>query len=155
MSVVEKCIDDILVFFKSLSVEEEDFTLAILWYYQHRMKFFVDHPMHYKMLMQAINSTPKDIKPEVDKKIIEVNSLAESILLKHFEKLQFKEGVKQETALTLIVMVLSMVDSRYVPMLYDNNAFSHEQYSIVENECAELIRLVLYGLIYEGQTGVK
>lgn len=149
MSVVEKCIDDILVFFKFISVKEEDFTLAILKYFQYRMKFFKDHPMHYKMLMQAINSTPKEIKPEVDKKLIEVNNLAEGVLLKHFKKLQLKEGVKSETALSLIVMVLGMIDSRYVPLLYDNNGFSQEQYNIVENECGELIKLVLYGIAYE------
>ena len=149
MSVVEKCIDDILIFFKFVSVEEEDFALAILGYFQHRMKFFMNHPMHYRMLMQAINSSPKEIKPQVDKKLIEINNLAEGVLLKHFEKLQLKKGVEREMAFSLIVIVLGMIDSRYVSLLYDSNGFSHEQYNIVENECAELIRLVLYGIANE------
>lgn len=149
MNVVEKCIDDILAFIKFLSVEEEDFTLAMLGYYRHRIKFFREHPMHYKMLMQAINSTPKEIRPEVDKRLNEINSLTEGILLKHFEKLPLKQGVKRETALSLIIMVFSIIESRHVPMLYDCSGFSQEQYNVVENECGELIKLVLYGIAYE------
>lgn len=130
--------------------EEEDFTLAMLGYYRHRVKFFREHPMHYKMLMQAINNTPKEIKPEVDKRLNEVNSLTEGILLKHFEKLPLKQGVKRETALSLITMVFSIIESRHVPLLYDSSSFLQEQYNTVENECGEIIRLVLYGIAYEG-----
>ncbi|MFZ5351098.1 MAG: TetR/AcrR family transcriptional regulator [Bacillota bacterium] len=146
ISVVEKCIDDILMFFKSLSVKDEDFIKSLSAYYQHRFNFFKKHPMHYKMLMQAINAAPKELRSEIEEKTTELNNLAESILISCFEKIQLKEGVKREMALSIIIMVLNVIESKYAPLLSDSGGFSGEQANTLSEECDELIRLVLYGI---------
>jgi len=149
ISTCEKCINDIADHFEPLRLEEEDFTLAILSYYRLRMKFFREHPTHYKVLMRAINNTPKEMKADIEQKLAEVNELAEGVLQKQFSSLQLKEGVRRETALKLLIMVLSMIETTYAPMLYGTSAFSNQQYEKVEEECRELIRLTLYGIARE------
>jgi len=153
LDTVEKCIDDILAYFKSILMQEGNFTFAILGYYRHRMKFFIDNPKHYKLLMQILQNTPKEIMAKVDDKIKEVNELAMGILMKHFELLHFKKGVNREQALRVVVAVLGSIESNYYTILNDGDTFFEEQYNAIEKECSELLNLILYGIADESQMG--
>ncbi|KKM08929.1 hypothetical protein SY88_20910 [Clostridiales bacterium PH28_bin88] len=149
MLAVEKCINDILAYFNVFSVDDQDFLSAMLKYSEQKMKFFMENPLHYKMLMQAFYNAPNELKPEIDQKRREVYDIGENIILELLTRLPLKDGVNREQALSLIMAVSNIIEGKYISTLSNQDGFSTEQYKAVEKEYIELMKLVLYGIADE------
>lgn len=143
---VEKCLNDILAYFNDFSVDDRDFLSATLKYSGHKMKFFMENPLHYKVLMQAFYNAPNELKPEIDKKRREVYDIGKNIILELLTRLPLKDGVNREQALSLIMAVSNIIEGKYISTVSNQDGFSTEQYKAVEKEYMELMKLVLYGI---------
>ncbi len=151
MMALEKCVADILHTFNNISIDEQDFISSILKYSANKCEYFSDNPQCYKFMLKAFYDAPQELQAEMSKKLTEVHNLSANIVIELIMRIPLKPDVNREQASSLIMAVINMLESKYIPILCNQGGFYAEQYRAIEKEYAGIMQLILYGIADEKQ----
>lgn len=147
MATMNKCIDDILVEFNNININDNDIVSILMKLNSIKYNFFSKNPMHYKLLKDGFYNTPKKLKKELGERYMDIKKISFNIILDIIKDLPLKKGVEAENVISLIAAITSIIENKYLPYLMKENADFDEFYDAANEEFMKLMNMMLYGIL--------
>lgn len=146
---VEACMKEIAEQFEGYSVKGQDFIQAMLNVSTIKLRFFKEHPRHYRLLMEAFYNSPPTLAAKIKAIQAEASKTGYNLVREMMGELALKPGVDRGKALDLILSVSYVIESKFMPALSEQSVFPETVYKNIETEYMEYLKLLLYGIAEE------
>lgn len=149
MIAMNKCIDDALTVFKDMELPEDDFISILMKLMETKYKFFLNNPMHYKMMVSGFYNSPKKLKADLEKRYLEIKQVGINIIIDIIKGLPMKKNIAADDIVSMMAAVTSIIESKYIPLLTADSASYEKNYDIVKDEYVRLMNILMYGILEE------
>lgn len=143
---VRRCVDDLLRIFEPFSTEGLGFTESLAAYGRAKIGFYLEHPLHYRIVAGAFLATPKEVRRELSQQFDELNRYAWSVVGELIGRVPLRPGVTKEQAVELIRAVSGAAERKYIPQILGRAECDADFYSRVQEDYLRMMRLALYGI---------
>lgn len=79
-----------------------------------KLEYFKRHPDEYKVLREAFQATPKELKADIEKMLGPLMTARDKLWEQLFDKVPLREGVDREQALELIELTLKHFENEFL-----------------------------------------
>jgi AcrR family transcriptional regulator len=149
MIAMNKCIDDAVNEFKDMELPKDDFISILMKTMEIKYKFFMNNPMHYKMLVSGFYNSPKKLKVDLEKRYGEIKQIGIEILMDIIKGLPMKKNIEADDIVLLIANLTSIIESKYLPLFSEDGSSYEKYYDIVKDEYIRLMNILMYGILEE------
>ncbi|KAF5035343.1 TetR/AcrR family transcriptional regulator [Sedimentibacter saalensis] len=149
MTAMNKCIDDALNEFKDLELPKDDFITILMKLMEVKYKFFMNNPMHYRMLVGGFSNSPKKLKADIEKRYMEIKQIGINILMDIIKGLPMKKNIEANDIVLLMASLTNIIESRYLPLFAEDGSNYEKYYDVVKDEYIRLMNILMYGILEE------
>jgi AcrR family transcriptional regulator len=149
MTAMNKCIDDALIEFEHMELPQDDFISILMKVMEIKYKFFLNNPMHYKMMVDGLYNSPKKLKANLEKRYSEIKQIGINILMDIIRGLPMKKNIAAEDIVLMIAGITNIIESKYIPLFSMENSSYEKYYDIVKDEYIRLMNILMYGILEE------
>lgn len=111
-----------------------------------KLKIAHDHPYIVKLFMEALASSPQDMRSEIEKKYIQVSK---EFMLMFFEEIDysmFRSGVEPSKAVQIIMLFLGALGEKYLKDFKGKEQELYQNYDKIMAEYMEYMEILKYGM---------
>jgi AcrR family transcriptional regulator len=149
MIAMNKCIDDAISEFQGMELPKDDFISILMKMMEVKYKFFMNNPMHYKMLVGGFYNSPKKLKADLEKRYIEIRQVGINILIDIIKGLPMKKNIAAEDIVSIMSAITSIIESKYIPLFSIESSSYEKYYDVVKDEYIRLMNILMYGILEE------
>lgn len=145
----EACLREVTEPFKDYSVKNRGFVPAMLSLSTLKMRFFSEHPMHYRMMIRALYNPPAQLAAEIRALQAQAYEMGYAMARDMMKELAVKPGVDLDMAFQMVLSVSTIIENKFTDYLSGQNEFSEEVHKAMEIEYMAYLKLLLYGIAEE------
>ncbi len=149
MTAMNKCIDDALKEFEGMELPQDDFISILMKLMEVKYKFFMNNPMHYKMLVGGFHNSPKKLKTDLEKRYVEIKQIGIGILMEIIKGLPMKKNIAADDIVSIMAAITNIIESKYLPLFSEDGSNYEKYYDVVKDEYIRLMNILMYGILEE------
>lgn len=149
MTAMNKCIDDAIKEFENLELPQDDFISILMKLMEVKYKFYLNNPMHYKMIVVGFYNSPKKLKAGLEKRYVEIKQVGINILMDIIKGLPMKENIAAEDIVSIMSGITGIIESKYIPLFTMESTSYEKYYGVVKDEYIRLMNILMYGILEE------
>ncbi|HCX62694.1 MAG TPA: hypothetical protein DHU59_09685 [Clostridiales bacterium] len=149
MIIINKCIDDFFDKFNKMKFDDSEFIQKFIQITKMKYNFFVNNPMHYRILTRGFYNAPKKLQEKLKFRYSELKQIGLNILVDMIKDLPIKENISADDILAVFESITGLMESKYLPYFTEDIDNFEEIYDGVIDEYIKLINIVLYGILYQ------
>lgn len=143
---LDACLKDMIEPFRGLSLKGMGFVPAMLSLSTFKIRFFSEHPRHYRLMMGALYNPPAKLAAEI--KVLQAQSaeVAADLVRQLVAELKMKPGVDAAKAQEMIFSLSAIIERKFTEALLQQTEFSEETHKKMEREYMAYLKLLMYGI---------
>lgn len=135
-------------FFEDLPELDSDVVERILQIALHKQRVLLDEPQVNKLLIQAFQDMPEEVRPEITSLSAKLQDRSNRILMDGVDMSKFRRGIDPRKAITLVTVCREGLRQLYRDRLTPDLAEHPEEIAHMLEEVREYLDMLKYG-IYE------
>ncbi|SFJ78573.1 TetR/AcrR family transcriptional regulator [Thermoflavimicrobium dichotomicum] len=147
LSVLDRCLEKVKaeLHFDDLP-EYWDFFEAIDQFSRIELDYFKKNPDEYKLLMEALYATPKELKADIEEKMGSMMAARNKVLEQLFDKVPLKEGVDRRQAFELIWITVKHIENKVLTEEADKTKLDEKYVERIIDEMNRFLAMIRYGI---------